>query len=187
MSELDEKLREHYGAERLPDERVARLLAAAGSERGFAPRRRPQWFAAAAALVLLLAAAGLWVRPTADVARKAAAEVARSHLRGSPPEIEADRFARLEAALTRLDFALAPSQPETLPSGLVLIGGRYCSVLGEPAAQILLIDGEGRRCTLFVARSDGTRLAGVRPGEIVADGVRVRLWHDHGRLFAMAL
>lgn len=187
MKKVDEAVRKFYSAQKLPEELVARILAASDAVAGHPIRWRwPQWLAAAA-LVLLLGGAGLWWRAPMRVTARVAAEVARNHLKGSPPEVLADDFSVIEAALTKLDFPLAPSSAHPLPDRLTLVGGRYCSVQGVPAAQIRLLEPDGNPCTLYVARSVGNRLASVRPGEYEAAGVRVRIWHDEGRLFAMAL
>lgn len=185
---LDERLRTYYAAQRLPDERVARILAASNAVVGPANWwQRPQWLAAAAALVLLLGGAGFWWRAPARMTARVAAEVAHNHLKGEAPEVQAARFGPIQLALAKLDFPLAPSAAHPLPDRLTLVGGRYCSVQGEPAAQIRLLEPDGHPCTLYVTRSTGNRLAAVRPGEYEAEGVRVRIWHDEGRLFAMAL
>lgn len=185
---LDERVRAYYAAQRLPDERVARILAASDAVAGPASWwRRPQWLAAAAALVLLIGGAGFFWRAPVRMTTRVAAEVAHNHLKGYAPEVQADDFTAIETALARLDFPLVPSAAHPLPDRLTLVGGRYCSVQREPAAQIRLIEPDGHPCTLYVCRSAGNRLASVRPGEYEAAGVRVRIWHDEGRLFAMAL
>ncbi|MDA1316228.1 MAG: hypothetical protein O2968_23155 [Acidobacteria bacterium] len=186
--DLDNHLRAHYAAQRLPAERVARILAVSDTVAGPASWwRRPQWLAAAAALVLLIGGAGFWWRAPVRMTARVAAEVAHNHLKGEAPEVQADRFGPIQLALAKLYFPLAPSAAHPLPDRLTLVGGRYCSVQGEPAAQIRLLEPDGHPCTLYVTRSTGNRLASVRPGEYEAAGVRVRIWHDEGRLFAMAL
>lgn len=189
MNKVDDAVRKFYSAQELPEERVQRILAASCAVAGPAICwRRTQWLAAAAAAaVLLLGGAGFWWRAPVRMTARVAAEVAHNHLKGYVPEIQADAFAVIATALARLDFPLAPSVAHPLPDRLTLVGGRYCSVQGEPAAQIRLLEPDGHPCTLYVARSTGNRLASVRPGEYEAAGVRVRIWHDEGRLFAMAL
>lgn len=188
MKKLDDALRKFYSAQELPEGRVTRILAASDAVAGSAIRWwRPQWLAAAAALVLLLGGSGFWWRAPMRMTARVTAEVAHDHLKGSAPEVRADDFSVIETALAKLDFPLAPSAAHPLPAKLTLVGGRYCSVQGEPAAQIRLLEPDGHPCTLYVARSAGNRLASVRPGEYEAAGVRVRIWHDEGRLFAMAL
>jgi hypothetical protein len=186
---VDEQVRAYYAAQRLPDERVAHILAAARAARP--PRvirwRPPQWLAAAAALVILLGGVALWRVPPVYAAGRVAAEVAQTHLKAHAPAVQGDCFDRVGKGLDALDFPLKPSPEFALPEGLTVVGGRYCSVRGEPAAQILLVDAKGRRCTVVVALATDTRLARVRDGEYERDGVHVRIWHDAGRLFVMAV
>ena len=189
MKNLDQKLRDYYAAQRLPDERVARILAAAGAVEP--PRvirwRQPQWLAAAAALVILLGGAALWRVPPVYAAGRVAADVAQTHRKAHAPDVQGNCFDRVGKGLDALDFPLKPSPEFALLEGLKVVGGRYCSVRGEPAAQILLVDAKGRRCTVVVALATDTRLARVRDGEYERDGVRIRIWHDAGRLFVMAV
>ncbi len=187
MNALDDKIRDYYRAQRMPDERVTGILAAARREHRPILWFRPYRLAAAAALVLLLGGATLWLSIPRAMAGRVAAEVAQNHLKAYAPEVVGDCFDRVGAGLDRLDFPLKPSMDASLPEGLTVLGGRYCTVQGELAAQILLVDAEGRRCTLFVALSGDTRLARVRTGEYEINGVRVHIWHDAGRLFAMAV
>jgi hypothetical protein len=187
-NDLDDRIREYYAAQRLPDARVAKLLSPA--EIAAMPAlwwRRPQWLAAAAAVALLVGGAAFLWRAPVRMSARVVAEVAHNHLKGDAPEVRGDNFAVIEGSLAKLDFPLAPSAAHPLPGRLALVGGRYCSVQSEPAAQIRLLEPDGHPCTLYVARSTGNRLASVRPGEYEAEGVRVRIWHDAGRLFAMAL
>jgi hypothetical protein len=189
MKHVDHTIRTYYAAQRLPDERVAHILAAARAAKPprVIHRRQPQWLAAAAALVILLGGAALWRVPPVYAAGRVAAEVARTHLKAHDPDVQGDCFDRVGKELDVLDFPLKPSPEFAFPEGLKVVGGRYCSLRGEPAAQILLVDAKGRRCTVVVALATDTRLARVRDGEYECDGVRVRIWHDAGRLFAMAV
>ncbi len=187
MKKLDDNIRNYYRMQRMPDERVAGILAAARREHRHVPWLRPYRLAAAAALVLLLGSAVLWLSIPRALAGRVAAEVAQNHLKAYAPEVVGDCFDRVGAGLDELDFSLKPSLEASLPEGLTVLGGRYCTVQGNLAAQILMVDTEGRRCTLFVALSDDTRLARVRTGQYEIDGVRVHIWHDAGRLFAMAV
>lgn len=186
---VDEQVRAYYATQRLPDERMARILAAAEAVQP--PRvirwRQPQWLAAAAAFVILLGGAALWQVPPVYAAGRVATEVAQTHLKAHVPGVQGDCFDSVGAGLDELDFPLKPSPDFPMPEGLTVIGGRYCSVGGEKAAQILLVDADGRRCTLVVALATDTRLARVRDGEYRRDGVHVRIWHDAGRLFVMAV
>lgn len=142
---LNERVRAYYVAQRLPDERVARILAAAGTAK--TPRvirwKRPQWLAAAAALVILVGGALLWRATPAYAAGRVAAEAAQRHLKAYTAEVRGDCFDQVGEGLDALDFPLKPTPDAPLPEGLTVIGGRYCTVRGKPAAQILLVGADG--------------------------------------------
>ncbi len=60
MNVLDESIRDFYTSQRMPDERVADILAAARRQRQRIVWFRPYRLAAAAALALLLGGSALW-------------------------------------------------------------------------------------------------------------------------------
>ncbi len=184
MKELDEKLRDYYGGQSLSDDRVEKILASAKVVR-MPFYRQPGWIAAAAAIALLLVGVVL-VLPGggSGLDQRIAVEVAKNHSKALASEVSSESFARIQAALPRLDFRIAPTRPEML-AGLTVLGGRYCSIQGELAAQIALRDEEGRACTLYVAPLTEA-LDQARTGVREVDGVGVETWRDAHRLFVLA-
>ena len=91
----------------------------------------------------------------------------------------------IQRGLEKIGFPLAPTQPQLL-AGYEVKGGRYCSIQEELAAQVILTDSGGRRCTLFIAPLT-PRLSGSRPETLAVPKAKakVQLWHDGHRLFAL--
>lgn len=184
MNDLDQKLRDYYADQRLSPAKLDHLLEL-DSLMHRPARRMPTWQVCAAALALALGP-GLWAgRVILDLpSRAVTAEVVKNHRKSLEPEILSGDFTVIQAGLSRIDFALSPTQPELLV-GYKVRGGRYCSLQGELAAQINLIAPDGTPCTLYVAplRSE------VRPprqGVRQHEGSTVQIWHDAHRLFVLA-
>ncbi len=184
MIELDQKLRDYYQSQSLPEHRVAHILETSRMI------RRPFWkqhavrlaIAASIALLLSLSIHGFWSGPAIEIL--VARDVWNNHRKQLAPEVTTSSFAEIQSALPRLDFAIAPTQPEML-AGMKLAGGRYCSILDELAAQISLVDATGQPGTLYVAPLTPP-LAKVTPGIYRMEHGTVHIWTDAHRIFALA-
>jgi len=183
MNDLDQQLRDYYQSHSLPDDRVARIL-----ESGKIVRppfwKQPALWAIAASLTLLIGISFLWLRPEPSMESTVAADVWKNHRKQLAPEVATASFAEIQAALPRLDFRIAPTRPEML-AGLQILGGRYCSILDELAAQISLVDADGRPCTLYIAPLTPP-LTSITPGIVRTESGTVQIWTDAHRVFAMA-
>ncbi len=200
-------LREYYAAQSLRPEVAARLLAeATAGVDGYAPvaaQRRFwnagwQWWvrpmaAAAAIWVVLTGILYLWEAPSRtgqeqdvglSLATAIAQEIARNHHKRADVEFTAATFADLRGQMDRLDFT--PVEPADLKArGFRLLGGRYCSIQGQLAAQIKLADPAGQVHTLYETRLNETFGAALE-GEVDVNGVRVHLWQEVGLLVGLA-
>lgn len=183
MSDLNQKLRDYYATQSLSEDRVARIL-----ETGNIIRppvwRQPVLLAFAASIALLLVVSVLWLRPAPPIEAVVAADVWKNHEKQLAPEVATASFAEIQSALPRLAFPITPTQPDML-AGLQILGGRYCSILDELAAQISLVDADGRPCTLYVAPLT-PQLASLTPGIVRTESGTVQIWTDAHRVFAMA-
>jgi anti-sigma factor RsiW len=94
-------------------------------------------------------------------------------------------YSDIQAALNRLDFSIMPANSRILEA-YRLVGGRYCSVQGAPAAQLRVQDiRSGKECTLYAVKAVGT-LQGVNATIDHIDGVRVEVWRQDNVLFMLA-
>ncbi len=183
MSNLDQQLRDYYQSHTLSTESVARIL-----ETGKMVRppfwKQPTLLGIAACIALLLSVSTLLMKPGPTREATVVADVWKNHQKQLAPEITTTNFAEIQAALPRLAFPLAPTQPEML-AGMRMIGGRYCSILDELAAQINLVDAAGHPCTLYVAPLT-PQLAKINAGIHPTETGSVQIWTDAHRVFALA-
>ncbi len=120
-----------------------------------------------------------------------AAEVSYNHLKFKPLEVAHSNLNQVTGYFNKLDFnPLASSQVAALNTNL--IGGRYCSIKGNIAAQLRMEDSEGRISTLFESRyqaEDFNMLPNIEQGQapkvLYVDGQRVALWVEKGLVMAL--
>jgi anti-sigma factor RsiW len=158
-------------AERPLSPRLLRALAHRA-----APRLRGWWRAlagAAAGLALLVvgAAAGWYghelLAPAASGGESLIADAAAAHLVYAvevrhPVEVPASEQAHLATWLGRR-LAVPLKVPDLAESGYELVGGRLLpAASGQPAAQLMYEDGDGRRVTLYVRAAPGVEQTSFR-------------------------
>jgi anti-sigma factor RsiW len=194
---LSDYLRHYYEEKELPAETRERLARLAGARAdawpdrpGGASRSRPPALVAAAvaaSVVLALVGIQLLRAPSAQgdaLAAAIAAEIALNHSKNLAVEFPAKGYAELRDQMEELDFTL---HPPSLPGarGLRVVGGRYCSIQGQLAAQIKLEDDAGRLVTLYETRFV-RGFAGLSEGDLDLQGLRIRIWRDGDLLLGLA-
>jgi hypothetical protein len=141
-----------------------------------------------AVLTCLVIAALFWRQPwngDLDIPTLAA-ELARHHNQRVHMEIESGSLAEIRAYLERLDFPLIESS--RYPDGeWEPAGGRYCSLKGNPAAQLRLRNRNTERTLTFYQLLVPRSMAGFEGAfEGYEQGVKVEIWTERGLLLAVA-
>jgi anti-sigma factor RsiW len=186
--ELQRALRSFYRAKSLSSARLEYLIQA--KTRALLPTRR--WPAihlmpitalgVACAVCLFLGARQEQQRATE---RAVCAEVVMNYEKHSPMQVLSSHYSDVQAALNRLDFSIMPANSRILEA-YRLVGGRYCSIQGVPAAQLRVQDiRSGQECTLYAVKAVGT-LQDVNSTIDHMDGVRVEVWRQDNVLFVLA-
>lgn len=188
QQELRRALKGFYGARSLPRARVDFLLQA---KNRMAQSPRP-WLTIPVVQIAGLTAAIMIFILVADheedqraIGRAVCAEVVMNHMKHSPLEIFSSHYSEVQAALSRLNFSIMPAN-STILETYRLMGGRYCSIQGVPAAQLRVRDiHSGKECTLYAVKAAG-KLQDVTPTVDSMDGIRVEVWRQDDVLFALA-
>lgn len=144
-----------------------------------------------AALVLIsLITLFLFNGNRADLGQSIAEEVVANHVRLRPLEVESNDFLETSAYFTQLDFNLRPSKV-LANKDVEMLGGRYCSIKSQIAAQLRYRDNKGKALTLYqVGYDEGEfgQLPSVdsleTPHVFYVDGFKVMLWTETGLLMA---
>ncbi|MGI9334355.1 MAG: hypothetical protein ACR2RL_14495 [Gammaproteobacteria bacterium] len=183
MNNLDHKLREYYEGQHLSERRAESMLAATERMRERDRRWIGRMAAALAVFTVGFGALHLYLN-WRDHTQLVLQEVALNHRHDHPAEVTAHSYAEIANALDKLDFALEP--PDALKANFVLEGGRYCSVQGRLATQLMLRSkSSGERYSLFATELSG-KLRRVGARDATVGDVAVSLWPENGVFYALA-
>ncbi|MCE2028498.1 hypothetical protein [Sessilibacter corallicola] len=129
-----------------------------------------------------------------DYVQTVAHEVIENHMNLKPLETDADSISQAQNFFVQLDFV--PSQSSHLNNQWdlnddQLIGGRYCSIKGDSAAQLRYQQGE-QLYTFYQVGYDKQLFGefpnvdnGETPKEVVINGLKATLWIEKGLLMAL--
>lgn len=190
MDKLDQQLRDYYQEQALPSAKVESILESGTLV--VVPWWRSPRHVLPIAAVLVFALLGLgffassmMVPHASQLAYAVAKEVAKAHNKALAPEVVTHSYATLQAQLNQVDFPLQP-KADALAAACTLLGGRYCSIQGELAAQLRLQDAAtGTLYTLFVTK-ETPQLAKLKESNRWVEGDNVRFWREGDRFFALA-
>jgi len=192
ISALNEHLAQHYAkvlAEPVPAH-LAAVAARIPHARRWPGARRLGALAGLAALLVAAAALGYltrdlldrWQPPTFVANALSAHSVFVPEVR-HPVEVGAGEERHLVQWLTRR-LGVDVRAPELSGQGWKLVGGRLLPDRGQPAAQFMYQDGNGRRLTLYVRKETGRTEAAFRFAEHGEFGAFY--WIDHSLAYALA-
>lgn len=158
------------------------------------PQRRnilPRLVATAALVILSLIGTSYFQHREQQAQIAAIAEeVSRNHVSLKPLEVASDQLDTVAAYFDKLGFKpKASALVAVLPQSL--IGGRYCSIKGNNAAQLRMRDSNGKISTLFETQynaDDFSFLPVLEHGQsalqLSVNGQSVSLWIENGVVMA---
>lgn len=179
MNPIDTQIKEYYQKQSLPEEQLRALRPPEDSPR---PKAWP-WLLPLAAAAAVVLAIFLW-KP-ASLPEAVATEIAKNHNAQHPMEIRSSEYPKIAAALDQLQFPLMPPD-EDFRREYTLVGGRYCSIRTQRAAQLRVRKNDtGQMHTLYItALTD--ELRALPDTKRTIDGIQVRLWNEGECFFGLA-
>ncbi len=189
MTELDDRLRDHFRGMQLTDNAVDQI-AEAGSTQPFTrmPASSRSWrgfsWAIAAMLILSLTVGIHQYGTHTERTTRTLNEAAMNHSTRLQFEFEAENIVDIDRHMAQLPFEVA--LPSEFSERFDLLGARYCTINGELAAHVKFVDREtDKQVSLFMTRAvDGLRTIDDARDRI--NGVNVKLWNESGLFYAMA-
>jgi hypothetical protein len=175
MDDLKEKLKGHYHDAKLSEGQLSRLEGLQSNKR--AGLFNWSHYAAASLVIALI----FTFYPKESNLQKIANEVIYNHKKNLPSEYLVNEFLDLNQRLLKLDFKVK-SSPQL--AHYEVVGGRYCSIQGNTAAQIK-IKYNGITSTLYQSNFTDVNKEEL-PFQLNKDGVNVMIWVEGGLLFAKA-
>tara|TARA_R110002049_G_scaffold124479_1_gene279942 strand:- start:26598 stop:27203 length:606 start_codon:yes stop_codon:yes gene_type:complete len=133
----------------------------------------------------------IWEHNHADVSQLIAEEVSYNHLKMKPMEVASTSLNDMRDYFNELDFSLSQSQ-FVINNNLQLVGGRYCSIQGETAAQLRMKDALTGNIQIVYQAPYNKELfrelpnlqEGQEPVRHFVNGIGVDIWVEKGILFA---
>ncbi len=188
MSALKNNIKTKFENKQLSGEQLQILQRMQNDSLGRSMQNIWKRYAIALSIVFVMTITGFMTinkTGSATVVEKIAYEVATQHVKLKPLDISSDKFIEVQSYFEKLDFR--PVRLEQIQGAL--IGGRYCSLLGEPAAQFRYIDKSGNEQTLYQAEYASVQFNelanNTAPETIYAKGVPITIWMDKGIVFAL--
>ena len=190
-TELDQRIRDCFLAQRLSQKSVESILAR-GRQAQAAREKRSWWrpwipVAAAAAVIMFVAFHTAREYDVSQFARQVAGEIAMRHNGDRPFDIEASSFDAVQNGLKDLAFSVTPAVKEGVLSAYEILGARYCYLEGQQGVHLRVRNrASGAFCTLYIASLKGP-LANLKATdrEVHLEGNDVKMWEDRDRLFAI--
>ena len=196
MDKKDITIKKYYQDQHLSVGSVERILSCgeqAAQDRQNRSQKRTSFFSAnqiklgalaVAASFLLAIVIGQTYFFSRSATELVLAEIAMNHNKRLNVEYPYQDYQKLQAAMDRLDFKLAPLSD--LPGEFSLLGGRYCSILGKLAAQLKVKgNNSGNIATLYVTPAS-EKLQNIANQQVVFDSVTIRMWQDGENFYGLA-
>ena len=149
---------------------------------------KPWQIGGIAASLLVLS---IFVGNQGELSESIVSEIAYNHNKMAAMEITTSSMTEVSDYLQKLDFSPVTSE-RFKNDGWELVGGRYCSIQGELAAQLRVKNLEtGKVMTLYQSRVpedlDTKKMNDPKQGVVgFDDGVKVELWQEKGLLMGLA-
>lgn len=194
--ELKQSVQDYLQSKQLTDTQLAELetrMQAAASKKSSSASLLKFNMAAVVLIIALVSSLfwGLSIDNRANVAELIAEEVAYNHLKLKPMEVSSNSLNDVRNYFSKLDFSLSESK-FVADEGLKLLGGRYCSIQGEAAAQLHMQDKNTGDIQMVYQAPYNKELfrdlpklqEGQVPVRHFVNGIAVDVWVEKGILFA---
>ena len=179
MNPIDTQIKEYYQKQTLPEENLQAMQPPEDTPQ---PSQWP-WLLPLAAAAVALMAIFFW-KPS-SLPQAMAAEIAKNHTAQLPMDISSSDYQEVAAKLDRIKFSLTPPSGE-FSRQFTLIGGRYCSIQNELAAQLRVQENAtGKMHTLYITPLTDD-FSTLKETTQAIKGVKVRLWKEGDRFFGLA-
>ena len=179
MNPIDTQIKEYYQKQTLPVENLQAMQPPEDTPRS----SQWPWLLPLAAAAVALLAIFLW-KPS-SLPQAVAAEIAKNHNAQLAMEISSSDYQEVAAKLDRIKFSLTPPSGE-FGRQFTLIGGRYCSIQTELAAQLRVQENATGKMHTFYVTPLTIDLGALKETTQTVKGVKVRLWKEGDRFFGLA-
>lgn len=182
MNNLEDKIKDYYSSKTLSEEKAGLLL---GGKKQGKNSFHIYGIIAASIVLLVVLFGGLNNFRRSSLEMNVVKEIAMNHNKQLAVEYSADNLKELGEKLAKLDFLLLDADSE-LAGKYELLGGRYCSIQGNLAAQLKIQNNENNKIETLYISGLNPELDKIKPTDTDFDGVNIKIWKHNGLLFGAA-
>lgn len=183
MDNIDKNIKQYYKSQSLSEDRLERILGESSNKTSLKKLYIP--LSIAASLLIAVLASSVFYFDGYLLTKRVIKEIEMNHNKHLSVEMFSTEYAELSGMLKKLDFELVrPDSPFT--KDYELIGGRYCSIQGELAAQLKLKHkGNGSISTLYAA-SLNPELQKIKLTDKNTNTTSIKLWNSDNIFYGLA-
>ena len=181
MRTIEENIKEYYSKKSLSEDKIQLLL-----NQRTAKSKNYFFSKAAVGLIIVLASIFTFLNlREAKLEMRVVNEIAMNHNKQLSVEFEENNLGLLQAKLDKLDFSILPAD-QFISQNYNLIGGRYCSIQGNLAAQVKLRNINSKKIETLYITDLSKGLEKIKPTDITHDGAQIKIWVKDGLLYGKA-
>ena len=185
MDRVKDNLKKYYESKSLPEEKIELLTGSDKDQMSPMNEYGLIWKSAVAVIVIIGFIFAYQQFTLMNLEGRVFKEIAMNHKKELNIEFPTDSLTELKANLDKLDFDLLKAQ-EFLSGSYELIGGRYCSIQGNLAAQLSIKNKENNNIeTLYVTGATG-ELQNLKATKFNYQGTHITVWNEDGNLYGLA-
>lgn len=181
MDKTEQNIKKYYSSKTLPKEKVDLLLSNRSSTKGFGSVGK----IAIAALLIVGFIFTITQFQSSNIEDRIVKEITMNHNKQLNVEFPSDSLSDLQTKLTKLDFKLDKAEG-VISDNYILMGGRYCSIQGNLAAQLKIKDKNTNIIETLYITDINPELSNVKSTNINSDGVNIKVWNQDGLLYGIA-
>lgn len=194
MNKYEDTIKKYYQGQQLSEQAINNILARDDQESEFSPslfRRlvgNPSRikFAVAVMMVSMVITAVIsqFYHSNKDISQLVLAEISMNHKKRLDAEFVSEQYIELNSLMDRLDFKIQP--PLQILETYALLGGRYCSIQGELAAQLKVKDKITNEVATLYVTPLTPRLERVQQQILTYENITISMWQKRGKFFGLA-
>lgn len=181
MDKMIGNIKKYYSSKKLSDEKVDLLLSRRRSHNLIGTFGK----LAIAALLILGFIFTITQFQGTGIEDRIVKEIAMNHSKELNIEFPTNDLNSLQAKLDKLDFPLAKADG-FIKENYELMGGRYCSIQGNLAAQLKIKNKATNNIDTLYITNLNNELSDVKPTSVNVEGVNIEVWHENGLLYGKA-
>ncbi|MGB2693394.1 MAG: hypothetical protein WBB48_01325 [Thermodesulfobacteriota bacterium] len=181
MDKIEQNIKKYYSSKTLPEEKVNLLL---DKNR----KKNKSWVLSKIVIAAMLVIGFVFTMiqfQAPDIEELIVKEIAMNHNKELSVEFPTDDLPNLQAKLDKLDFPLDKAEG-VISDKYILMGGRYCSIQGNLAAQLKIINEDTDSIETLYVTGLNSELTNVKPTNVNTEGINIKIWKQDGLLYGIA-